>query len=55
MGGQYTPVHTMLMYIVKRVCIFHLILVAPSRFVCSVKNRGLINGQNLSSIAKVVC
>ena len=44
---------------VKRACIFHLLLVGiPSVLILSVKNKGsggLINGQNLLSMAKFIC
>ena len=42
----------------KEACIFHLILVAvPSSLILSVKNRswGVLNGQNLLSVTKVIC
>ena len=45
----------------KRVCIFHLFLVGiPSILILSIKNRwevggGLLNGQNLLSVTKVIC
>ena len=48
---------------IKKVCIFHLSLVGiPSILILSVKNRGvgvgvggLLNGQNLLSVMKVIC
>ena len=42
----------------KEACIFHLILVAiPSSMILSVKNKrwGVLNGQNLLSVTKVIC
>ena len=49
-----------LKYNVKRGCIFHLILVGiPSILILPVKDRGVgggvLNGQNPSSVTKVIC
>ena len=70
-GGLYlTSFYKMyvqnLKYNIKGACMFHLILVGIlSIFILSVKNRGwrggggggrvFVNGQNLLSVAKVIC